>query len=503
MTHPFQEPEHFGAAPPTEWHLLPFSHIDLDAGREVLVNVCGEYVIAPRGTTGSLVRRQLEPRSDLYRNLRAKHFLYDERSSPLMDILATKYRTKKAFLEGFTKLHIFVVTLRCEHTCSYCQVSRQSSDRDRFDMSQETADRALDLMFRSRAQNLTLELQGGEPLLNFSLIRYIVDRARNRATNERRGLNIAITTNLALATDEILNYCREERLLLSTSLDGPSFIHDAHRRRPGNNSHALVVDRVRRARDIVGPDNISALMTTTRMSMDHATAIIDEYVHLGFRSVFLRPLSPYGFAVRSAAKTGYHTEEYLEFYRTGLAHILDLNRRGVELSEVYATTILRKILTPFPTYYVDLQTPPGVGIGVVVYNYDGDVYASDEGRMLAEMGDTSFRIGNVHRDTYDQIFGSAYLKGMIREATAESVPGCSECAFLPYCGSDPVYNYRTQGDIVGHRPTSGFCRRNMEIIRLLFRLLADGGPDIERIFYSWIRGRSIRPEANEHVDHAA
>src|SRR5437763_7872959 len=92
-------------------------------------------------------------------------FCSNDSSSPLLDVLATKYRTKRSFLEGFTKLHIFVTTLRCEHSCVYCQVSRQTLDRKRFDMSRETADRSLDLMFRSPASHLTLEFQGGEPLL--------------------------------------------------------------------------------------------------------------------------------------------------------------------------------------------------------------------------------------------------------------------------------------------------------------------------------------------------
>lgn len=492
MARSFADRGSFAGDPPNDWHLLPFSHIGLDAQREVLVNIAGEYVVAPRGTTRRLVRREMDSGTSLFADLRAKHFVHDQRSSPLLDVLATKYRTKKAFLEGFTKLHIFVVTLRCEHSCSYCQVSRQSADRVRFDMSQETADRSLDLMFQSEAQNLTLEFQGGEPLLNFALIQYIVPRARARAASVGRKLDIVITTNLALATDEILQYCREHRLLLSTSLDGPSFIHDANRPRPGNNSHALVVDAVRRARQIVGTANVAALMTTTRLSLEHPKEIIDEYVRLGFRSVFLRALSPYGFATRSASKTGYATERYLDFYRVGLAHIIDLNMRGIDIAEVYATTILRKILTPFPTFYVDLQSPAGAGIGAVVYNYDGDVYASDEGRMLAEMGDKTFRLGNVHADDHAQIFGGPHLKNIIRESTAEALPGCNECAFLPYCGSDPVFNYRTQGDVVGHRPTSGFCQRNMEIIRCLFKLLADGGPAVERIVYAWVRGKSVR-----------
>ena len=47
-----------------------------------------------------------------------------------------------------------------------------------------------------------------------------------------------------------------------------------------------------------------------------------------------------------------------------------------------------------------------------VYNYDGDVYAADEGRMLAEMGDTSFRLGNVHADSYADLFGGGRLRAL-------------------------------------------------------------------------------------------
>lgn len=57
--------------------------------------------------------------------------------------------------------------------------------------------------------------------------------------------------------------------------------------------------------------------------------------------------------------------------------------------------MLTKILTNDDPGYVDLMSPAGIGIGALVYNYDGGVYASDEGRMLAEMGDETFHLGDV------------------------------------------------------------------------------------------------------------
>ncbi len=202
MVRRFQDPAAFGR-PPESYRLLPFRFIRLDDDREVLVNEAGEYLISPAGTARSLVHRELDTGSDLYHSLRSRNFLFDDQSSPLLDLLATKYRAKRSFLDGFTKLHIFVTTLRCEHSCVYCQVSRQTPDRARFDMSPDTADRALDLMFRSPARHLTLEFQGGEPLLNFDLIRYIVTEAKERAAKTEKNLDIVVATNLALVTDEI------------------------------------------------------------------------------------------------------------------------------------------------------------------------------------------------------------------------------------------------------------------------------------------------------------
>ena len=486
MSRKFQAPQSFGDR--AAWYrLLPFRFISLDNGREILVNEVGEYLIESKGTARSIVRREIDTGSALYRSLRARHFLFDDQSSPLLDMLATKYRTKRSFLDGFTKLHIFVTTLRCEHSCRYCQVSRQTPDRQKYDMTPDTADRALDLMFHSPAPHLTLEFQGGEPLLNFELIQHIVPRAKSRAAVTGKKLDIVVATNLALATDEILMYLRDEGIDISTSLDGPEFIHNTNRPRPGRNSYQLTVQNVERARAILGREHVAALMTTTRLSLDHPREIIDEYVSRGFKSIFLRPISPYGFALRSKTRTGYEAERFLEFYRTGLEYIIELNRHGVDLSESYAKILLSKMLTPFPTSYVDLQSPAGAGISAAVYNYDGDVYASDESRMLAEMGDTRFRLGNVHADDYQAIFGGPVVRELVECSIVESLPGCSDCAFQTYCGADPIFHYATQGDLIGHRPTSLFCRRNMAIIRHLFSLLSSGDPDLYRIFFAWIR----------------
>ena len=102
MPRQFYPVEHF-SVPQAEYKLLPFRFLKLNADREILVNEVGEFILAPVGTAQRVIRRQLDRTSELFSTLKAKQFLTDGSSSALLDLLATKYRTKHHFLEGFTK----------------------------------------------------------------------------------------------------------------------------------------------------------------------------------------------------------------------------------------------------------------------------------------------------------------------------------------------------------------------------------------------------------------
>ena len=465
------------------YNLLPLRFTELDADNYVLTNMVGEYQVLSRDKTHAFLRHGLDSAAPEFLDLKSKHFLLDADSDVAIDLLALKTRTKYERLSNFTGLHLFVVTLRCEHSCPYCQVSRQNDDKREFDMTTETADKAVDLVFRSPSPNIKIEFQGGEPLLNFPMVQHIVRRALERNATEKRNLGFVIATNLAVVSDDILAFCREHAIHISTSLDGPADLHNRNRPRPGGDSHARALDGIRRVREALGRDQVSAVMTTTSASLDRAREIIDEYVALGFGGIFLRPLSPYGFAIKTKWFAAYDSTKWLDFYFEGLDYIIDLNRRGVPFTEFYASMILQKMLTPFQPGYVDLMSPAGIGIGALVYNYEGSVYASDEARMLAEMGDQTFRLGSVS-DSYETLLLSDQLLDPLEASFAASAPMCSTCAFEPYCGAEPVYHHATQGDFVGRKPTSGFCHRNMAIFRgLISRMEADAGT--RALFQRW------------------
>lgn len=474
----FRETEKLG------YKLLPLRFTKLDDIRYVVSNMAGEYLVLPRSTIEDLIHHRLEPSTSLYDDLKAKHFIYDEDSRAAFPLLGLKYRTKLTQASYFTGLHIFVVSLRCDHSCPYCQVSRQTQNKTAFDMTEATAKRALDMVFLSPNPSIKIEFQGGEPLLNFELIQYIVREAEKLNETFKRDLRFVIATNLSCLTDEIIEFCAAHDIDLSTSLDGPAALHNKNRPRPGRNSHQLAIQNIQRIQRRLGKHRVSALMTTTLESLAQVREIIDEYVRLELEEIFLRPLSPYGFAVRTGQINRYNTDRWLSFFKDGLSYVLELNRNGYPMREIYSTIVLRKMLTPQEPGYVDLRSPSGIGIAAIVYNYNGDVYASDEARMLAEMGEHRFRIGNLFRDSYEAMLSNDDLLDAIESSITVSCPSCTDCAFLPFCGSDPVYHFATQRDTVGNKALSGYCRKNMGIFRHLITLMEED-PSARRILKHW------------------
>lgn len=463
--------------------LLPF-RFERRSGDYLISNMVGDFVTLTHDEFNRLTDLQLSVGDDLYEKAYAAHLITRKGQHAQHQLLALRLRSRMAFLRQVTPLHLFVVTLRCEHSCPYCQVSRQSTDRSRYDMSEETAQRALKIAFESPSGRIKIEFQGGEPLLNFALIEKIVLAAETAAPAADKKIEFVIASNLALLTDEHLAFCKTHNVLLSTSLDGPADLHNKNRPRPGGNSHELAVKGIKRAQETLGADRVGALMTTTEKSLGRVAEIIDEYLRLGLDGIFLRPLSPYGFAVKTKQFHRYDAKRWLEFYARGLRYILDINRAGRHFPEFYSALILRRMLTDRPIGYVDLRSPAGIGLGALVYNYDGRVFASDEGRMLAEMGDNTFELGHVDTASYRSLILSDKLVDLVASSLTQSAPECSDCVFEPHCGSDPVYHHATQRDPLGVKPLSEFCARQKGIMSLLLDIL-EHTPEDAAVLRRW------------------
>ena len=478
------------------YHLLPFRFARIKGLDEVLLtSEGGEYLFVRRNILEDLIAHKIQKNQPEYSDLHARHILVEDGRSYQLDQIASQLASRKSYVFEPPSLHIFVVTLRCDHACHYCQVSRRNIDDEKFDMSEEAASAALDRVFESRAKDITVEFQGGEPLLNFERVRYVVEEAHQRNQEQQKKINFVIASTLHFLTDEILAFCRDYEIQLSTSLDGPEWLHNANRPNPCADSYSQTLRSIERARNVLGEDGVDALTTITKKSLSHPKEIVDEYIKLGFRSIFLRSLSDYGYARKTGSIIGYSTEEYLDFYEEAFDYIVEQNLNGVNLEEAYASLLLNNILTPFSSGYVNLRSPAGLGYGVLVYNYDGDVYASDEARMLKEMGDQTFRLGRVDQPI-EELFLSKAMEIISSAGLAEALPGCSDCAFVPYCGSDPIDAYNQHGDPFAYRPSGSFCKIQTRLFEMLFLRLRAKNADELKVFLGWISNRSSCEIAN-------
>jgi His-Xaa-Ser system radical SAM maturase HxsB len=426
---------------------------------------------------------EIDSGSDLFRDLLAKFIICNDYNESLLGMMANRLRTKKSFLGRSTALHIFVLTLRCNQKCTYCQASSIDKSHALRDMRLADLDSAIDLMLQSPNPCITMEFQGGESSLVPSLITHAVEETERKNQSVGKQIKYVLCTNIRDLSEELLQFCSKYEIFISTSLDGPEYIHDTNRGILG--SYQNFVDSLTRVRQSVGPDRISPLMTTSELSLNYPREIVDAYIKLGFNQIFLRPLNPYGRATNNSQYWETYFDSYFQFYRVALEYILELNTKGIRFVEGFTALLARKILTPYPISFVDLQSPAGIINSVIVYNYDGYVYCSDESRMLAEKGDDRFRLGKV-TEHYNNIFAGKRAKELAQLWATEYIAGCSDCAYFQYCGADPVRNYTTQGDEYGHRPTSLFCKYHKQIFDYLFMLIDSRGDEVLSILKSWL-----------------
>ena len=149
-----------------------------EVGDKVLItNRDGSWQLLTADEFTTYARGQVEEGSDLHTRLHADGFLREGYQVP---VAAERLRNRSGYIHGGPNLHMFVVTLRCNETCAYCHASRANMDAVHTDMSKETAEKAVDLVLRSTSPFVTIEFQGGEPLVNYEVVQHIVHYATER-----------------------------------------------------------------------------------------------------------------------------------------------------------------------------------------------------------------------------------------------------------------------------------------------------------------------------------
>jgi His-Xaa-Ser system radical SAM maturase HxsB len=466
------------------WRHLP------DGGGTVVTNDAGRFHLMPRLGFERLLHGA--PDDADAAALAERGFL---RRAPKIDVLADRLRERRAYLFQGPSLHIIVITLRCDQICGYCHASRTNLDQPGYDMDEPTARAVVDRIFETTSRYITIEFQGGEPLVNWPILQSIVEYATAKNQSAGKELLFSLVTNMSQMTDEKCDWLIDRGVMICTSFDGPREVHEWNRHLARASSYDEVtrwIPEFHKRYAARGIDAelayVNALLTVTRATLQSdPRAVVDEYRKLGLHAIHLRPLNPFGFATKTWQRIGYTGDEYLDFYRRAVDYIVELNLGGEVFVEKKMGLYLEKIFTDKDPNYMELRSPCGAGVGQMAYNFDGRVYTCDEGRMIGKMGDPIFEIGDVrdegaaHRDYLAQ----PTVRAMAAASYLDAVPGCSDCAYNPYCGVCPIYNYVSQGDLFGKMPGSDWCRISMGVLDYLFGRLAREGESLRRVVEKW------------------
>ena len=448
----------------------------------LITNDFGKYQFVSEKTFQELLNDSVSEENQDKPMLIRNGFFYENSTEGFIKENAPWLLSMKNYCMCGTALHIFAVTNKCNLDCIYCQAHSETSSLDR-SMTKEIGRKAVEFALQSPNKGLTFEFQGGEPLLNFDVIKEMIDYSKKINTDKE--IEYTIVTNLLDMTEDKLKYLVDNDVHICTSLDGHKIVHDNNRPcRNGGGSYDLVISKINdlKSRGI----KINAIQTTTNVSLKYPKEIINQYREIGINNIFLRPLTPLGMADSSWKAVGYTAEEFLKFYKEAFDYIMELNLNGIYYSELHASYFLKKILCRYSDNYMELRSPCGASVGQMSYYHDGNVYTCDEGRMMSEMGDNSFLLGNVLTDTFKDAITSPVCAAVCKASIVETLPKCSQCVYQPYCGVCPVVNYASTNNLYDKNSKDFRCAVYKGIMDIIFDLLEENDENKISVLESWV-----------------
>jgi len=463
--------------------LTPFHFREVD-GRMLVTNETGDYgffeeSILERFFGGALA-------DDERRKLRDLSIIVDD--SDEWRLAALMRRLRKAHLEPRDRLSYLIVipTLRCDLSCTYCQVSRAALDASGFDWTEEHLSQFERFLDTVESDSLKLEFQGGEPTVRPDLLRRVIDICTKRFGAPE----FVICTNLTRITPEIENIFARPDVSISTSIDGPLAAMTANRTGSDTLSES-VFSNFRHIVERYGPEKLSALPTVTERTIADPKGLIDCYAAFGFQSIFLRPVNYMGFARKKHADLSRDFAAWDAFYRAALDHIVDLNRDGY-FEEFYLAMMVRSIFAGLPNGFVDLRSPSRFASDYCVIDFDGTLYPSDEARMLSRTRTIDLSIGTMASG-----FDEGKLAEINRHAINQVHPDCLHCAYMPFCGVDVVDDISRYGRMDMPKHETWFCRRQMSLFDLVFEKVAAKDRRYLDVFLKWVYRRADPPPTYE------
>ena len=461
------------------YKLNNFFQKKLDEEHMLLTTTHGGWVVLSRREFDLLRFGRLCEDPILFRKLEKEGIIITEDN---MESIVNIFKSRNSFLFSSVNLHIISPTLRCNQKCVYCHAKSKKLEEMGFDMDEETAKATVDFIFQTPSKNISIEFQGGEPLVNFPIVEYIIDYSKEMGKKRGKNVNFIMVTNLTLMDRDILKFLMENKVNLCTSLDGPEEVHNKNRRYLGGRgtyrdvTHWIEVIR----KEFKYP--LSALPTTTRFSLKYPKEIVDEYVKWGFGYIRARELNNAGMAHEIWKKIGYTPEEYIDFWKEMLEYTINLSEKGVKIKENMSVLVTRKFISREYPNYTCWGRPCGAALSQCGYNQDGDIYACDEARSF-----DVFKIGNVKENNYKEVFLSREVSNLV-SVSSGLLTDCSNCVWSPFCGFCMVCSFGQTGNIIGKMNVDNECKIRRSMLEHILRKIVFSERD-RNILFKWAVGR--------------
>ncbi len=180
----------------------------------------------------------------------------------------------------------------CNLACRYCFAEEGEYHGRRALMSYEVGKKALDFLIANSGnrEHLEVDFFGGEPLLNWGVVKKLVEYGRSQEEAHHKKFRFTLTTNGVLLNDEIMEFCNREMSNVVLSLDGRKEINDKMRPfRNGSGSYDLIVPKLRKFAESRGQMNYYVRGTFTRNNLDFASDVL-HYADLGFEQMSMEPV---------------------------------------------------------------------------------------------------------------------------------------------------------------------------------------------------------------------
>ena len=336
---------------------------------------------------------------------------------------------------GVVKALCLHVAHTCNLNCAYCFASQGKYSGERSVMSEEVGKRALDFLIENSGtrHNLEVDFFGGEPLMNFDVVKNLVAYAREREKETGKNFRFTLTTNGVLIDDDVIDFANREMSNVVLSLDGRKEIHDEFRvDYAGKGSFDKIVPKFQKLVEARGGKDYYMRGTFTHRNPDFVNDI-RTMLDLGFDELSMEPVvcAPDD----PAALNEKDLEIVMQQYEELASLMLERRRQGKPFT--------------FYHYMIDLSGGPciykrvsgcGSGTEYMAVTPWGDLYPCHQ-----FVGDEKFKLGDI----YNGVTNTA-LQNEFKQCNVYAHPECNDCWAKLYCSGGCAANaYHATGKITG------------------------------------------------------